>query len=303
MFLDLRLRKAITFLVVDINGRRTEVGTTFFIAKSLDVEDETGIFNTSTPALFTMYAVTTRHTVVDYVNEVIFIRVNTSDGGFVDLPTLSSEWIVHPETDVAVYDILSQISALNRSPIKGAQTSVADIRVLNFSMLATSEYLNETQVSEGHEVFILGLFREHAGKRQALPIVRFGHIALMPWEPVEVYLSRSDLERGKPSDIAAHLVECNSIQGVSGSPVLFYDPPLGSNVVAGSRAIDQSFMTQFQLPVILGLVHGHYGEEESRFVREVNAGVSIVIPSQKIRETIMQEKLVDQRKRTLRDKT
>ena len=304
MFLDERLRKATTFLVADVDRERKEIGTTFFVAKSLDTEDEASTSNVSTPASRTIYAVTARHTILDYKDEIIFIRVNTTDGCFEDLRTLASNWTPHPETDVAVYDMIRFKAEINIPGLGGQpDTKLADICTMNFTMLATSDYLNQTQVGEGHEVFILGLFTGHSGKKQALPIIRFGNIALMPREPVEVFFSQTDMRNNVKNYIAAHLVECRSMRGLSGSPVLFYEPPLGSNEVMGPTTLGAAMMTRFQLPVILGLVHGLYEEEESRLVKEINAGISIVIPSQKIRETIMQKKLAGERKQALEEKS
>lgn len=89
--------------------------------------------------------------------------------------------------------------------------------------------------------------------------------------------------------------------GLSGSPVLFYHPPLGQGVLGGGSGWGEMMMTRFRVPTILGLVHGQYDDEESMIQRVVNAGISIVVPASKIRETIMQENLAETRKRDLED--
>ncbi len=81
--------------------------------------------------------------------------------------------------------------------------------------------------------------------------------------------------------------------GVSGSPVLFYYPPIQNS---------DAVLAYFQLPIIMGLVHGQYEDRLSQYRGDseinklINAGISIVVPASKIRETIMQDRLVESRK-------
>ena len=122
---------------------------------------------------------------------------------------------------------------------------------------------------------------------RAEPVIRFGNISLMlPFEKVKVRLNKND-EHLTP--VEAYLVEARSWGGQSGSPALFNYPPFGDK--AWERERIWSF--KFRLPLILGLVHGQY----ERHGPLVSAGVAIVIPADKIRETIMQKKLADERSR------
>jgi hypothetical protein len=123
----------------------------------------------------------------------------------------------------------------------------------------------------------------------------------MPRETVEVFLSNEDKGNYKRTEIAAYLIEARSMGGLSGSPVLFYHPPLGQGVLGGPSGWGEAMMTRFRVPTILGLVHGQYDDEESMIQRVVNAGISIVVPASKIRETLMQERLVKARQRDLED--
>ena len=53
-------------------------------------------------------------------------------------------------------------------------------------------YVAENPITEGQDVFIVGLFIEYSGKKQSQPVLRFGNISLMPREKVDVFLSDED---------------------------------------------------------------------------------------------------------------
>jgi len=141
---------------------------------------------------------------------------------------------------------------------------------------ATGHLLRLRRVSASHEIFITGLFRSHYGNQRNVPIVRVGNIAMMRDEPVRT-------EYCGPTD--AYLVEARSIHGLSGSPVFIN---IGSNLF------------------LLGLMHGHFDVEnltEDVVVEDANGpsgihtGIGVVIPVEKIIETLNQAGLVEQRRR------
>jgi hypothetical protein len=250
MFFDERLRGAVTFLVAEIGGatvNRWPVGTIFFICKSLDRSDEGETLGSPYRAgNKVIYAVTARHVLLDCQRDgydPIYIRLNIADGGYIDVPTRFDDWIGHPvdgETDVCVY----YIQGAHIDQYSGGKR--VTITCMPFMMLATDEYIKSVPVNEGYEVFFLGLFSAHPGKQRPLPILRFGNISLLPHEKVDVYLSKEDEENGILNGIDAYLIEARSMGGVSGSPVLFYYPPLRDG---------EAVLPYFQLPIILGLVH------------------------------------------------
>ena len=68
----------------------------------------------------------------------------------------------------------------------------------------------------GDEVATIGLYTSHYGHTKNIPVVRVGHIAMLPDEPV--MSTRGYLQ--------AYLVEVRSILGLSGSPVCITIPPM-----------------------------------------------------------------------------
>jgi hypothetical protein len=154
-------------------------------------------------------------------------------------------------------------------------------------MAATEEVMREKNIGlGGDETFIVGLFKSHYGRQRNEPIIRVGNLAMMRSESVYTnYCGYTE----------AYLVEARSISGLSGSPVFVHTPlfqPPGA--------------TQYHL---LGLMHGHFDiknlnentvvDSEEEASDGINTGVGVVIPVEKILETIDQPELVELRKTTV----
>lgn len=149
-------------------------------------------------------------------------------------------------------------------------------------------------------MFFSGLFQSHFGKERVLPIVRFGHISMMPDEPVQVELGKNYI-----AEINAYLIEAHSWGGHSGSPVYFLDYPIrhvGSITISSSDA---------ELGYLLGLVSAHFditkevqhrGDIWGHSSVDINSGIAVVVPSQNIYELLMREGVVEMRRENNSDK-
>jgi len=71
-------------------------------------------------------------------------------------------------------------------------------------------------VGPGDDTFTVGRFIGHDGKESNLPVVRFGNIAMLPQQPLE-------LEHLGPQNV--FLIESRIMPGYSGSPVFLNIPP------------------------------------------------------------------------------
>jgi len=74
------------------------------------------------------------------------------------------------------------------------------------------------RVGAGDDTFMVGRFINHAGKQRNTPSIRFGNIAMLPFEKVKLDNAANHYEQ------EAFLVETRSISGFSGSPVFVYQP-------------------------------------------------------------------------------
>ena len=99
--------------------------------------------------------------------------------------------------------------------------------------------------------------------------------------------------------VEGYLTEWRSFGGASGSPVFVYFPPdrVPNVITVGTPTIR-----------LLGLIHGHIeirqeveytGESWSKGTVDVNSGVAVVIPAKTIKEVLMTDRLVEDRRETL----
>jgi hypothetical protein len=223
----------------------------------------------------------------------VLLRLNTKDGGVDYIKTTLSKWQTHPDhveggrkhkyIDVAVLGLIDFTGWASTEFFKKF-----DFVHLDEDDICTEPTIQKYAIGIGDEVVIPGLFHSHIGTVQNVPIIRTGNIAAMRGEPVPT-------SRG-PMD--AYLVEMRSVGGISGSPVLTnmaIRPNLLLPESDKSKRIEQSSKTHY----LLGLIHGHYtitAQDEWAFktdkqVGDINAGIAIIVPAERIMETIMGSKL------------
>jgi hypothetical protein len=230
------------------------------------------------------YLVTAEHAISAFAEKgwEMHLRSNLTNGGVREDSWAKAHWYFHPDigsTDVAVATIdfhpdeeFKNIVLRGGSPERG--------------VAGTAEYLMENRLGVGDEIFIVGLFKSHHGRKRNVPIVRTGNLAMMRGEPVHA---------GHCGYTDAYLVEARSIAGLSGSPVfIHWQLPF------------QPGATQFRL---LGLMNGHFDitnlnedtvvDSESQVSGGINTGIGVVIPVEKILETLDQPELAELRKKAL----
>lgn len=229
-----------------------------------------------------IYAVTAGHVIENIpANMPIHIRVNNSDGSMDYLEANKSDWVTRHGTDIAV--------------INFKKKEKHNLHEIPFNMLATNDIVRREKTGIGDEIFFVGLFSEHYGQEHNLPVVRFGHISLMPSEKLYVRVAEDLTIR-----VNGYLVEAMSWPGHSGSPVFIYYPydrvpgTARMPVYPFSHPDPLSGTEQFKL---LGLVCAHYPIEQEVKMSETvpesekgriyeQTGMAIVIPAQEIIDTL-----------------
>src|SRR5579863_9118097 len=141
-------------------------------------------------------------------------------------------------------------------------------------MIATNEIIEREGIGIGDEIFMTGLFINHAGQNQNIPILRIGNIAMMAREPLD-------------SGEEAILIEARSIGGLSGSPAF-------ANISGVRRG--KVHTGEDDCVYLLGIVVGHWegGMEVDIATQDhrVNRGIGIVVPATKILEVIQQDAVI-----------
>lgn len=256
------IRKCVCFAGLQkADGTVLLAGTVFLVTRPLETLNDRVI----------CYAVTAKHVIDGIKNkgvDSVLLRMNMKGSGASWVKTALSDWEYHPtdpNADVAV--------------MRFAFNDRMDHKNLPLAACATKEVIATKKIDIGDEVFLTGLFVPHVGRKKNIPIVRLGNIAAMPDEKVST----------KVGDIDAYLIEARSIGGLSGSPVFVNIAGVrhGSLTLGGPQFF------------LLGLMHGHFDSEllrkdiseDSLSQETVNMGIGIVVPIEKVMETINQPKL------------
>ena len=293
MFVPDLIRKCVAFLGIEYDDRRfVPMGTGFFVhAGENNIQFS--------------HFVTAEHVVALIRDRIekekdkgiigkLAVRLNVKKGGSEVLHLDGAHWWHHPDsenlTDVAVMRWSDQREYFDHFPLP-LYGSVVEA--------SKTEHLRRRGASLGQEIAIIGLFRHHRGEQRNEPIVRVGNIAAIPEERVWTKWC---------GYTEAYLVEANSIGGLSGSPVfvnLMYTGPVTMNV-GGPNYQGADGTVDFKVYMLMGLMHGHWDlpnltdtaiEDGKNENERINTGVGVVIPVQKIIETLYQSELVEMREK------
>jgi hypothetical protein len=225
----------------------------------------------------------------------IWLRVNLKNGDGAEVRIDDpAAFRFHPDnekepTDVAVCPFDPNGFEDDKTGEKLVVDSVALILEESIrGFLPTPEFINQS-IGLGSEIATVGLFRSHYGKNQNIPIIRVGNISALPGEPVHTSYA---------GYISAYLIEARSIAGLSGSPVFVLADTAAVMTMAFSRKETQG-------TALLGLMHGHFDvtnlnedvvADENAPTQSIHTGIGIVIPVNKILETIRHPELTAMRK-------
>jgi hypothetical protein len=267
-------------------------GTVFYVG----VRDE--------HAVGVVYLVTARHVIEDCFRNSqdgkILLRVQRRGSGLDFWETTPEDWYYHPTdatVDVAVFPLKAREEDVHaRDVLLNLDFHPYDASVRT---IATPKIIADEGIGQGDEVFIVGLFVNRPGKDDNIPISRIGNIAAMPKELVKT--------RWHDREIEAYLIEARSIGGLSGSPVFVHLGPLRFTKHPEPGKMNVQYATHRSGPhFLLGLVHAHFNldlldippdsvEEDSPKTREINCGIAIVVPVEKIMEVLNHPDLVKER--------
>jgi hypothetical protein len=151
--------------------------------------------------------------------------------------------------------------------------------------------------SLGDEIATVGLYTSHYGALKNIPVVRIGHIAMMPDEPV----------MSTRGFVKAYLVEVRSLMGLSGSPVFVNVPETRVNAEykielrGGPRSaicigmmlgyhLSSSAEDQIVVPQVQALESGEENiSAKPPSLDERNTGFGIVLPIERIFDVMESE--------------
>jgi hypothetical protein len=266
---------AVTFIVAEReteNGERrpTPIGTGFVVSfPSVEV-----------PGLRFEYVVTASHVVQAETETWARFRKRPPQAGVHDLPIHG--WVDHPKADVSL------------APLRGHGPPGLHLKHIPANMFL-GPGTKPIGAFPGERVYFLGLLPFGSLGDQNVPMVRSG--TLGAWG-VEDVLIGPDQNRRR---VTAHLIDCRSYAGFSGSPCFIQADVQTPAVYDGITARMQ------HETYLVGLVNGHFdlwgktrsiGDlpiEDGSIEAQVNSGVGVVTPVHMINETYDMEELAEAR--------
>jgi hypothetical protein len=275
--------KSVGFIGIKEGGKFQPRATAFFVRYS----DHGHVFD---------HMVTAEHVISGLLTSgrEIWLRINTKDGKAIEAKCDPRAFRFHPNnehdpTDVAVAPFNPSLVDDESGERFEADVGSMILNGLEEGFLPTEEFARQS-IGLGAEIAIVGLFRSHFGKNRNVPIVRVGNISALRGEPIWTEYA---------GYIDAYLVEARSIAGLSGSPVVVLPDP------ALTLARGLARKPPGQALALLGLMHGHFDvrnlnedvvRERDAPERSVHTGIGVVVPVEKIVETINHPDLVAMRR-------
>ncbi len=240
-----------------------------------------------------VYAITNSHVIKEGYST---IRVNRIDRGKPDIiPLTERNWISHSgNADVSAAFVQDSCQY--------------NFESLNANYLLTKDMLNSQDncVFLGEEVYMLGLFSGSAGINYNRPVARSGIISQLPHETERIIYDKSGVT--EPQE--AFLMEMHSISGFSGSPV-FYNKRGWIDFSAIKTILERAYDLQPKREpddrpfLLLGIDAGGFSSWSDVHILDGNAhypaqyqvkspsGFSVVIPSWKIWELLLQDEMTE----------
>jgi hypothetical protein len=215
------------------------------------------------------------------------VRIRTRDGGSRDL--LVPEWVHHPSADVAAAPFIAD--------------GYDDLHLKHVPAVAIGQQfvIPDWRPDLGDRVYFLGLLSLPAARgltERNVPMVRSGTIGAMYQADMPHRWPDKTIRR-----FEAHLIDCRSYKGFSGSPCFYQRDNKFTGVHEG--VVETGPVTN-----LLGLVSGHLdtegseetGNEDATSGVLVNTGVGLIAPAERIREVLLMVEFADERKRIERDR-
>jgi hypothetical protein len=230
-----------------------------------------------------LYVVTAKHLAERMECCPIIMGFNHRDSSKALLEEDSVHWYVHP-TEASAVDVAV-------TPFASAQRDLLDLEPVPEHLFTSGERMRKAPIGVGDEITAIGMFTRFSDEDRHLPIVRTGHLAMLPTLRIPV----KNFE-----DMEAYVAE---IEGLSGSPV-WVRPTDYFNAAqkdGGEEKPPVPFNGDTDV-MFLGLLHGRWAVSEeaiegqsAQYTEKMVSGMSIIVPAHKILEVINQPELAAMR--------
>ena len=219
-----------------------------------------------------MHIVTAKHVAARLQEGKAIIGMNGRNGRPIWMRNdFQVPWFFHPDetVDVAVLPMATRW-----------------LKDYDYQDVSTKRFLRDDQVSQlgigvGDETFNVGLFTPFIGEARFTPLVRTGVISMMP---------TGRIPHPQFGSMEAYLIEGRSIGGLSGSPVFVRET---LNLQIGKSPEEVRLCSVLGDFYLLGLLSGHWNVATNSKTgnQDLNTGISIVVPAEKIMGALFSEEL------------
>lgn len=252
------------------------------------------------------YLVTAKHLSHALGNDPFLIRLNKHDGTSENLVADGVDWINHPDPTVDISLV----------PLNMESIAAYDILFMNTElvMFKPGEFGN-ANIGVGNFTYTIRLFHLLSGEKRSLPVCHFGTIAMLPEDEKIPIVDWTDPDEKKRMFVEGYLIESQSLNGLSGSPV-FVRPELKINLTKILGPDSDNKMPTFK-PVfnvgydgvyLLGLWQGAWEAPPDEILAvqagndvRVPVGMGIVVPYQRIIEVLEMPEAKETRGRIIAD--
>jgi hypothetical protein len=226
-----------------------------------------------------LYVVTAKHLAERMECCPIIMGFSYMDGSKALVEEDSIHWYAHP-TEASAVDVAV-------TPFASAQLNLLDLEPVPEHLFTSNERMRKAPIGVGDEITAIGMFTRFSYEDRHMPIVRTGHLAMLPtlripvknFEPMEAYVAE--------------------IAGLSGSPVWVRPTDYFNAAQKDGGKENPSVPFNGDTDVIfLGLLHGRWAVSEeamegqsAQYTEKIVSGMSIIVPAHKILEVINQPEL------------
>jgi len=218
-----------------------------------------------------------------------YIRANTQGGQSLAMPIQSLEW-AYP--DDGTIDLAATVFTL--------PASLFD--VIYYRLHAASAVLTDDERARihcGEPVSLIGLFRLHPGKQRNISCVHTGNVAVLP-DPIERIPIR-DRTTGEIVEAEVYLVEAQTLDGLSGSPVFLHEMIDLEQINLELRPQIYTHPKAFGVVKLLGIYSGSWDGEPGQILAadrglhgkiRVPVGMGTVVPIDQVEKLIREHPIM-----------
>lgn len=247
-----------------------------------------------------IYFVTARHVVDPMGDDPFVIRFNGIGGEPHDIGYDSTKqgvppWHFHPDETVDLAIVQG----------RNWRGDGIDMLTIPEDMLASPEVIESENIGVGDACYAVGLFRLMSGKNRILPIVHTGNIAMLPQDE-RIPVKNWKLSAGEPPSVEfeGYLVEMNSLEGLSGSPVFVRSTILIEDFPTLDGKTKKVIVPRWKV-FLLGVWRSAWTGDPSAVVAadrtgfKVPVGMGAIEPTSRLLELLESSPVVSERNATL----